>query len=37
MSLIWSTGMILIRFIIGLAHLWCHELLVRPSRPRGSS
>ena len=31
MSLIWSTGMILIRFIIGLAHLWCHELLLRPT------
>jgi hypothetical protein len=28
MSLIWSTGMILIRFVIGLAHLWCHELLL---------
>ncbi len=32
MSLIWSTGMIIVRFIIGLAHLWCHELLVRPTQ-----
>jgi hypothetical protein len=31
MSLIWSTGMILIRFVIGLAHLWAHELLFRPT------
>jgi hypothetical protein len=36
MSLIWSTGMILIRFIIGLTHLWCHELLVRPTRSGGT-
>jgi hypothetical protein len=26
MSLIWSTGMLLIRFLIGLAHLWYHQL-----------
>jgi hypothetical protein len=30
MSLIWSTGMILFRFVIGLAHLWCHELMRQP-------
>jgi hypothetical protein len=29
MSLIWSTGMLLIRFVIGLAHLCCHQLLFR--------
>jgi hypothetical protein len=28
MSLIWSTGMIIVRFVIGLAHLWCHELFL---------
>ena len=27
MSLIWSTGLIVVRSIIGLAHLWGHQLL----------
>jgi hypothetical protein len=30
MSLMWSTGMIIIRFLIGLAHLWYHALVLAP-------
>jgi hypothetical protein len=36
MSLIWSTGMILVRFVIGLAHLWCHELLFHNKQAGGT-
>jgi hypothetical protein len=32
MSLIWSTGMLLCRFVIGLAHLWYQQLFIASRR-----
>ena len=35
MSLMWSTGLIVVRSIIGLAHLWGHQLLFGFDRREG--